>query len=47
MALMPVVYGFTSMIRIVLPAIAGRWNAYRSVKSRRASSPGNLRLAAL
>ena len=43
MALMPVVYGLTSMIRIVFAASPGAGKAYRSVKSSRASSPGNLR----
>jgi hypothetical protein len=43
---MPVVNGFTSMTITVLPAsTAGK--THRSVTSRRASSPGNLRLAAL
>src|SRR5258708_33898810 len=39
--------GFTSMIRIVLSGLSGAPKTKRSVRSRRASSPGNLRLAAL
>lgn len=42
-ALMPVVKGFTSMINTVLPVSPDAWKAYRSVRSRRASLPGNLR----
>jgi hypothetical protein len=47
MALIPIVYGFTSMISTVVPGLAGGWKTNRSVRSRRASSPGNLRSAAL
>jgi hypothetical protein len=47
MALMPVVYGFASIISTVVPGSPGAGKTYRSVKSSRASSPGNWRLAAL
>jgi hypothetical protein len=47
MALMPVVYGLKSMIRTVVPGLPGEAKTNRSVMSSRASSPGNLRLAAL
>jgi hypothetical protein len=47
MALIPVVYGFRSMISTVVLGSAGAGKTNRSVRSRRASSPGNLRTAAL
>jgi hypothetical protein len=39
--------GFESMISTVLRGFSGEVNTYRSVRSRRRSSPGNLRLSAL
>ena len=39
--------GFESMIRTVLSGSSDDVNTNRSVKSRRLSSPGNLRLSAL
>jgi hypothetical protein len=44
---MPDVYGFTLMSTTVLPGSEAAGKTHRSVKSRRASSPGNVRLAAL
>jgi len=44
---MPDVNGFRSMTITVLPGSEAAGKTQRSVKSRRASSPGNLRLAAL
>src|SRR6266478_6561127 len=38
--------GLTSMMNTVLSSSSGAGNTKRSVRSRRASSPGNLRLAA-
>jgi len=46
MALIPVANGLKSItIAVLAGSVAGK--THRSVKSRRASSPGNLRLAAL
>ena len=39
--------GFESMMSTVLSVSSGDWKTNRSVKSRRLSSPGNLRLSAL
>jgi len=43
----PVMNGLASMINTVRLGSEGDWKTNRSVRSRRASSPGNLRLAAL